>query len=91
MATKQPKTAARRVKLFKNGRSQAIRIPREWELPGREAIIHKRGRRLFLEPARTKARPARKSLLDVLDSLEPLGPADRFPGIDDAPPKPVEF
>ena len=29
----------RRVRLFKNGRNQAIRIPREFELPGEEAIL----------------------------------------------------
>ena len=29
----------RHVKLFKNGRNQAVRIPREFELPGEDAII----------------------------------------------------
>ena len=33
----------RHVKLFKNGRSQAVRIPREFELPGEDAIIRKEG------------------------------------------------
>ena len=33
----------RHVKLFKNGRNQAVRIPREFELPGEDAVIHKRG------------------------------------------------
>jgi hypothetical protein len=28
----------RHVKLFKNGRSQAVRIPREFELPGEDAM-----------------------------------------------------
>jgi tRNA(fMet)-specific endonuclease VapC len=32
--------------LFRNGRNQAIRIPREFELPGDEAIIRKEGARL---------------------------------------------
>ena len=35
------------VKLFKNGRNQAIRIPREFELPGDEAILRKDGNRLI--------------------------------------------
>ncbi|MEX2281730.1 MAG: AbrB/MazE/SpoVT family DNA-binding domain-containing protein, partial [Gemmatimonadota bacterium] len=30
-------SAPRRVRLFRNGRNQAIRIPREFELPGDEA------------------------------------------------------
>ena len=29
----------RRVRLFKNGRNQALRIPKDFELPGDEAII----------------------------------------------------
>lgn len=28
-------SAERHVKLFKNGRNQAVRIPREFELPGK--------------------------------------------------------
>ena len=34
----------RHVKVFKNGRNQAVRIPREFEVPGEEAILRK-GRR----------------------------------------------
>lgn len=75
--------AERRVKLFKNGRNQAVRIPREFELPGEEAILRKEGRRLILEP------PPRKSLLAVLAELEPL--REDFPLIDDLPPDPVKL
>ncbi|HEX6040661.1 antitoxin [Longimicrobium sp.] len=63
----------RRVKLFRNGRNQAVRIPREFELAGDEAILRKEGGRLILEPA-----PPR-SLLEVLASLEPLD--EEFPSI----------
>ena len=59
----------RRVKLFKNGRNQAVRIPREFELPGDEAVLYKEGGRLIIEPARPR------SLLAVLASLEPLDEA----------------
>ena len=31
----------RHVKLFKNGRNQAVRIPREFELPGEDASVAK--------------------------------------------------
>ena len=34
---------ARRVKLFKNGRNQAVRIPREFELPGEDAVMRREG------------------------------------------------
>lgn len=73
----------RRVKLFKNGRNQAVRIPREFELPGAEAIMRKEGGRLVIEPA------APKSLLAVLATLEPLD--ESFPPVDDPPPDPVDL
>lgn len=67
----------RHVKLFRNGRSQAVRIPREFELPGTEAIIRKEGLRLVIEPA------PKKSLLELLDSWEPI--EDEFPPIEELP------
>lgn len=73
----------RHVKLFKNGRNQAVRIPREFELPGEDAIMRKDGTRLIIEPA-----PA-KSLLRVLALLRPLD--EEFPGIDDSLPSPVHL
>jgi antitoxin VapB len=57
---------ARHVRLFRNGRNQALRIPRELELPGDEALIRKDGDRLIVEPIR------RASLLAVLETLQPL-------------------
>ena len=33
----------RRVRFFRNGRNQAVRIPREFELPGDEAIMRREG------------------------------------------------
>lgn len=75
--------AARHVKLFKNGRSQAVRIPREFELPGEDAIIRRDGDKLIIEAA-----PPR-SLLWVLSSLTPVD--ETFPEIDDLPPEPVEL
>lgn len=37
-------------KLFMNGRSQAVRLPRAFRLPGKEATIHRDGDRIILEP-----------------------------------------
>ena len=69
----------RHVRLFRNGRNQALRIPREFELEGDEAILRKEGDRLILEPVR-KGR-----LLALLDTLEPLN--EPFPDVDeDLPP-----
>jgi len=71
----------RHVRLFKNGRNQALRIPRDFELPGDEAIISKEGDRLIVEPI------ARPCLLAVLATLEPLN--EDFPVIEDLPPADV--
>jgi antitoxin VapB len=73
----------RRVKFFKHGRNQAVRIPREFELPGDEAIMRKEGERLIIEPAPTK------SLLEVLATLETLD--EDFPPIEDLPADPVDL
>lgn len=73
----------RHVKLFKNGRNQAVRIPREFELPGNEAVIRKEGERLIIEPVEPK------SLLAVLATLQPLD--EEFPPIRELPVEPVEL
>ena len=76
-------TVERHVKLFKNGRNQAVRIPREFELPGEDAIMRKEGDRLIIEPA------SPKSLLGLLAALAPLD--EEFPPIVDPLPEPVEL
>lgn len=68
-------SSERHVRLFRNGRNQAVRIPREFEFEGDEAILHKEGDRLILEPVR-KGR-----LLALLASLEPIDEA--FPDVDE--------
>ena len=73
----------RHVKLFKNGRSQAVRIPREFELPGEDAIMRKEGSRIIIEPA------AGTSLLGLLATLSPID--DDFGSIEDAIPEPVKL
>ena len=76
-------TSVRRVRLFRHGESQTVRIPRDFELPADEAIMRKEGRRLILEPARPR------SLLAVLDTLETLD--ETFPPIDDPAGTPVDL
>jgi antitoxin VapB len=80
---KDPAEAPRRVRLFRNGRNQAVRIPREYELPGEEAVIRREGDRLILEPAEPT------SLLALLATLEPLD--EEFPDVEDPPPDPVDL
>jgi antitoxin VapB len=73
----------RHVKLFKNGRNQAVRIPREFELPGDDAIMRKDGSRLIIE-----AIPPR-SLVALLATLEPL--REELPPIHDENPGEVDI
>jgi antitoxin VapB len=75
--------AQRHVRLFRNGRNQAVRIPREFELPGEDAIMRKEGDRLVIEPARPR------SLLALLATLEPI--EEEFPAIEELPHTPVDL
>ena len=68
----------RHVKLFRNGRNQAVRIPVEFELPGDEAIMHRDGDRLVIEPVR------KRGLVALLKSMKPI--EEPFPEIDDPVP-----
>ena len=69
-------TTERHIRLFRNGRNQALRIPREFELEGNEAIIRREGDHLVIEPV------ARDGLLAVLSRLQPLDV--EFPDVDEA-------
>jgi antitoxin VapB len=66
------------VRLFRNGSNQAVRIPREFELPGNQAILRKEGNRLIVEPM------PRRSLLELLATWAPL--EEEFPEVDDMEP-----
>ena len=57
-------------------------IPREFELPGEDAVMRKEGRKLIIEPAPPK------SLLEVLDKLKSID--EDFPAISDRQPRPVK-
>ena len=70
----------RHVRLFRNGRNQAVRIPVEFELPGDEAIMHRDGDKLVIEPVR------KRGLLALLKAMKPLD--GEFPEIDDPVPEP---
>lgn len=56
----------RHVRLFRNGRNQALRIPREFELDAREAIVYRDGERLIIQPVKGRG------LLTTLASLPDL-------------------
>ena len=50
-------------KLFKSGRSQAVRLPKEFRFEGKEVRISRHGRGVLLEPLEFDA----KAWLDELD------------------------
>ena len=70
----------RRVSLFRNGQHQTVDIPVAFELPGQEAIMHRDGERLVIEPVR------KRGLVALLQSMKPLD--EDFPQIEDPVPMP---
>jgi len=77
-AMEQLMSDQRHVRLFRNGRNQAVRIPVEFELPGDEVIMHRDGDRLVIEPVR------KRGLIALLASMKPTD--EDFPEIEDRPP-----
>lgn len=74
----------RHVKLFRNGRNQAVRIPREFELPGEDAVMRKEDGRLVIE-----AKQKKLTLVELLATFETIDePWDEPP---DPPPEPVDL
>ena len=71
-------TGQRHVRLFRNGRNQAVRIPVGFELPGNEAIMRRDGDRLVIEPVR------KHGLIALLQTMKPID--EDFPEIDDGVP-----
>jgi antitoxin VapB len=68
------------VRLFRNGRNPAIRIAVEFELPDDEAIMHRDGDRVVIEPVRQR---------ELVTLLKTMKPHERdFPEIDDPVPPP---
>jgi antitoxin VapB len=74
----------RNVRLFRNGRNQAVRIPREFEFAGKHVVMRKVGDKLILEPAKKK-----KRLAELLASWGPI--EEDFPEIPDPPPRPEDI
>ena len=76
--------SARHARLFRNGRNQAVRIPRELELDADEVVIYREDDRLVVVPVRRSP-----SLAEVLSRLTPL--EEDFPNVADPPTRPEDF
>jgi len=82
-------TPTRAVKLFRNGANQAVRIHKEFELPGVDAIIYREGNKLIIEPQKPKLeKGSAAALLALLNNMEPID--DEFPDITDADLLPLD-
>ena len=69
-------TPVRHVRLFRNGANQAVRIPKEFELPGKEAEIRQIGNTLAITSVKVK----KGTLRELLDSWETM--EEDFPDVD---------
>lgn len=74
----------RHVRLFRNGRNRAVRIPKELDVFGDVLAIRREGDHLVLAPIRKQ-----ESLAELLDRLEALD--EDWPELDDPPPEPIRF
>jgi antitoxin VapB len=77
--------ASRRVSLFRNGANQAVRIPKEFELPGKEAILRREGNRLVLEAMPDKPKKGTAAALAAaLESMKDWPIVDEpFPDVNE--------
>jgi len=69
-------------KLFKNGRSQAVRLPRAYRFKGREVAIRREGESVILEPVKRRAWPR-----GYWEEMPELGDDFKLP--DDPVPPPI--
>ena len=69
----------RHVRFFRNGRNQAVRIPREFEMDAQEAIMRREDDRLIIEPVKRKGLLATLAGLSALDEEFPDTDRDLLP------------
>ena len=72
-------------KIFKHGRSQAVRLPKEFRLPGTEVRVRRLGRGVLLEPIERDLRDIRA----IFAEIDRLTGSDFLPeGRPEQPPMP---
>ncbi len=75
MAKPARENDVREARIFRNNKSQAIRIPADFELDCTSVRIRREGHQLIIEPIEEK------SIITALSELEPLGPEDELPDV----------
>ena len=64
--------AEKRAKLFRNGGSQAVRLPKEFQFSGAEVRIRREGQNVILEPIGPQIEPDDlERVRKVIKTLEP--------------------
>jgi antitoxin VapB len=64
-------------KLFKNGRSQAVRLPKEFRFEGDEVYVRREGRSVVLMPKVQPKEDQWKDFFEALDMFDPRFPLER--------------
>ena len=65
-----------RAKIFRHGRSQAVRLPKEFRFTGTEVRVRRLGRGVLLEPIEREAQDVRA----VFAEIDRLGGREFLPG-----------
>jgi antitoxin VapB len=71
-------------KIFMHGRSQAVRLPKEFRLPGKEVRVSRVGKGVLLEPIETDM----KAWFAELDALRAAAGGEFMPEGRQQPPMP---
>ena len=77
-----------RAKIFMHGRSQAVRLPKEFRLPGREVKVSRVGRGVLLEPVE-KNKMSPEEIEAVFRRIDSIG-GDFMPEGRNQPPLPED-
>jgi antitoxin VapB len=66
-------------KLFWNGRSQAVRLPKEFRFEGDRVRVTRMGAGVLLEPVPTRSKESAEQLFALMDSMgaDPIFPEGR--------------
>ncbi len=79
----EPSTA----KLFMHGRSQAVRLPKAFRMPGTEVRVTRVGRGVMLEPVN---KPTRNEILAIFEEMDRIGGDPILPNGREQPPMPPD-
>ncbi len=80
MGTKpKVKTGHATAKLFLNGRSQAVRLPKEFRFEGNAVLVSRQGAGVLLEPMMKSAKRRKQEILEWFAEIDRLRGDSVFP------------